>query len=162
MNYSDYVKTSKQRLGMENHWFISRTSTDHNRVKISTVHIIAHSSIIVFCYSSPHPTTNMTLRKNSISKCLNHLDRWWWHRRNQGIRVRQLEHFWLKLGMSNLHTFFKCCDKCITCGTKQGRGFIHVLKINESTSISKKKIKICQYPPPLTHTHTHTNFPPYH
>lgn len=122
---------------------IFRTCTDHSSVKISFADVIAHSNTIVFCHSSPHLTNYMTLRKNSILKCLNHLDRWWWHRRNQGIRVRQLEHLWLKFGISNLHTFFKRCDKCITGGTKQGRGFIHVLKINESTSISKNS------PPPI-------------
>lgn len=58
---------------------------------------------------------------------LHHLNRRRRHRRNQGIRMRQLKHLRFKLGIRYLHTFLKGCDECITGGTKQGRGFIHIL-----------------------------------
>lgn len=58
---------------------------------------------------------------------LHHLNRRRRHRRDQGIRMRQLKHLRFKLGVRYLHTFLKGCDECITGGTKQGRGFIHVL-----------------------------------
>lgn len=67
-------------------------------------------------------------KKKRRRRSSNHLNRRRRHRRDQGIRMRQLKHLRFKLGISYLHTFLEGCDECVTGGTKQGRGLIHVLK----------------------------------